>query len=264
MNNYSISILLNQSSVKRLFEIFENKRNEVCLVGGCVRDALLGKKTKDIDIAANIEPNKIIRILEKNNIKYEDYAYKYGSITAIIEDHKFQITTLREDINQTGRHTNIIFTDSWKKDAQRRDFTINALYLNNEGIIKDFFKGQEHLKENRLEFIGNMEKRIQEDFLRIFRYYRFLGIFQNSRLINGYEEILEYYCIDSFKYLSNDLLRQEILKMFHSSFSLNSFFKNKNNKEKRFWIKLTKDHFIKTHYALGLNNCLNKIDLLVN
>ena len=135
MNNYSVGNLLQKYSIKRLFNIFENESKEVRLVGGCIRDALLGKETKDIDVAAKVQPDEIIRILDKHKIQYENFAYKYGSIIAIIEDQKFQITTLREDINQMGRHTNIIFTDDWKKDAERRDFTINAMYLSNDGTI---------------------------------------------------------------------------------------------------------------------------------
>ena len=100
--------------------------------------------------------------------------------------------------------------------------------------------------------------------MRIFRYYRFLGIFENPQLINGYEKILTKYCKESYNYLSNDIIRQEILKIFNSSFPLNSFFNNKDNKEKRIWIELTKNHFVKTQYYLGLNKCLNKIDLLIN
>ena len=264
MNNYSVGNLLQKYSIKRLFDIFENESKEVRLVGGCIRDALLGKETKDIDVAANVKPDEIIKILKKNKIQYENFAYRYGAIIAIIEDQKFQITTLREDINQVGRHTNIIFTEDWKKDAERRDFTVNAIYLSNDGIISDYFNGQQDIVDGRLQFIGNIDERIQEDFLRIFRYYRFLGIFENPHLIDGYEEILQRYCEESFNYLSNDLLRQEILKMLNTSYPLNSFFNNKNNKEKRFWIELMKNHFVKTQYDLGLNKCLNKIDLLVN
>ena len=264
MNNYSLVNLLDTYSIKRLFDIFENESKEVRLVGGCIRDALLGKETKDIDVAAKVQPDEIIRILDKHKIQYENFAYKYGSIIAIIEDQKFQITTLREDINQMGRHTNIIFTDDWRKDAGRRDFTINAMYLSSDGTIKDYFNGQRDIVESKLQFIGNIDERIQEDYLRIFRYYRFLGLFEKPQLIKGYEEILTKYCAESYNYLSNDLIRQEILKMFNSLFPLNSFFNNKDNKDKRFWIELTKNHFIKTHYDLGLNKCLNKIDLLIN
>ena len=261
MNNYSLVNLLDTYSVKRLFDIFENEAKEVRLVGGCIRDALLGKETKDIDVAAKVQPNEIIKIFDKHKIQYENFAYKYGSFITIIENQKFQITTLREDINQMGRHTNIIFTDDWKKDAKRRDFTINAMYLSSDGIIKDYFNGQRDIAEGKLQFIGNIDERIQEDYLRIFRYYRFLGIFQKPHLIDGYEKILQRYCFESFNYLSNDLLRQEILKMFNTTYPLNSFF---NNKEKRPWIELTKNHFVKTHYDLGLNKCLNKINLLIN
>ena len=264
MNNYSVVNLLDTYSIKRLFDIFENEAKEVRLVGGCIRDALLGKETKDIDVAAKVQPDEIIKILDKQKIQYENFAYKYGSIIAIIEEQKFQITTLRKDINQTGRHTNIIFTDDWKKDAERRDFTINAMYLSSDGTIKDYFNGQRDIAESKLKFIGNIDERIQEDYLRIFRYYRFLGIFEKPQLIDGYEVTLKKYCQESYSYLSNDLIRQEILKIFNTSFPLNSFYSNINNKEKRFWIELTKNHFTKTQYDLGLNKCLNKIDLLVN
>ena len=264
MNNYSLANLLDTYSIKRLFDIFENDAKEVRLVGGCIRDALLGKETKDIDVAANVKPDEIIKILDKHKIQYENFAYRYGSIIAIIEDQKFQITTLREDINQMGRHTNIIFTNDWKKDAERRDFTVNAMYLSSDGNITDYFNGQQDIANSKLEFIGNIDVRIQEDFLRIFRYYRFIGIFQNPHLIDGYEDTLTRYCKESYNYLSNDLIRQEILKIFNTSFPLNSFFSNINNKEKRYWIELTKNHFINTQYDLGLNKCLNKIDLLAN
>lgn len=264
MNNYLINILLDQNPIKKIFDIFENEGKEVRLVGGCIRDALLGMKTNDIDIAANIYPEEIIRILNIHKLKYEDFAYKYGSITTVIEDKKFQITTLRKDINQMGRHTNIAFTKDWKKDAERRDFTINAMYLLSDGSIKDYFNGRQHLIESKLQFIGNIDERIQEDYLRIFRYFRFLGIFQEPQLICQYEENLNKHCAKSFSYLSNDLLRREILKMFNTPFPLNSFFDRENSMKKRYWIDLVTKHFIKSNYEIGLKKCLNKINLLVD
>ena len=264
MIDYSITILLKHDSIKKLFDIFENEAKEVRLVGGCIRDAFLNKKTRDIDVAANIQPNEIIKILEKNKIPYKDFAYKYGSISIVLGNKKFQITTLRKDINQMGRHTNIIYTNDWKKDAERRDFTINALYLSQNGHLKDFFNGKEDLKNNTLRFLGKIDKSIQEDFLRIFRYYRFLGIFENPKIIQDYDKILYKYFLKSFNFLSNDLIRQEILKMFSSPFPINSFFDRENSMKKRYWIELTEKHFIKTGYDLGINKCLNKIDLLIN
>jgi len=263
MNNNLIVKLLDQDPIKRLFDIFEDEAKEVRIVGGCIRNALLGVKTKDIDIAANIHPDEIIAILKKHKLRYEIFAYKYGSITTIIGGQKIQITTLREDINQMGRHTNIIFTNDWKKDAARRDFTINALYLSSSGEIKDYFNGKEDLEKNIIHFIGSIETSIQEDFLRIFRYYRFLGIFENPKLIEDYDKILSQNFEKSFNYLSNDLIRQEILKMFNTPFAENCFF-IRDSMKKKYWIELVTKHFIKSSYEIGLKKCLNKIDLLVN
>ena len=263
MKQYSLSTLLNQKSIQLLFDIFERESKEICIVGGSIRDALIGKKSKDFDIAANVSPNVILEILSKNNLRYEDYAYKYGSINAYIDDQKFQITTLREDINQAGRHTNIILTQDWKKDASRRDFTINSMYLSRDGKIKDFFNSREDLKNKTIKFITNIEQSVKEDYLRIFRYFRFLGYFEEPNLIENYDEILLNYCEESFEFLSNDLIRQEILKMFNSPFPLNCFINNKNL-EKKYWIDLVKKHFSKTNYTIGLVRCLNKIDLLIN
>ena len=254
--------LLNQNSIQSLFEIFDENTNNISLVGGCVRDAFLNKISKDIDVAANIIPDKILIILNKNNIKYDDYAYKYGSITAFIEGQKFQITSLREDINPTGRHTSIIFTDDLKIDAARRDFTINSMYLSNDGQLKDFFNGKEDLKNSTLRFLGKIEKSIQQDYLRIFRYYRFLGVFENPNLINEYDEILFKYLEKSFNYLSSDLIRQEILKMFKTSFPVNCFFNKNDSFKKKNWIKLVSEHYKNEKYNISLDKCLNEIDSL--
>ena len=263
MNKYSLSTLLNQEDILNLFDIFESENKEVRLVGGCVRDALLGIKTKDIDVAAKIHPDDIINILKKHNIKHENFAYKYGSILATIKGQKFQITSLREDVNQMGRNTNIIFTQDWRKDSLRRDFTINSIYLKSSGDLVDYFDGQKDLAEFKLKFIGNIEDRIKEDYLRIFRYYRFIGLFEEPKIIKDYEKIIQNYFSECFIYLPNDLLRQEILKMFLTPFPLNCFFTDNNKNKKKYWVDLTKKHFIKNQYDIGLRKCLNKIELLI-
>ena len=154
MKKNLLSNLLNQKSIQSLFNIFEDNSHKINLVGGCVRDAFFNIISKDIDVAANIIPDEILIILNKNNIKYDDYAYKYGSITAFIENEKFQITSLREDINPIGRQTSIILTDDLQRDAARRDFTINSMYLSQNGQLKDFFNGREDLKNSTLRFLG--------------------------------------------------------------------------------------------------------------
>ena len=264
MKENLLSNLLNQKSIQSLFQVFDDNSYKISLVGGCVRDAFFNRISTDIDVAANITPSEIIKILDKNNIKYDAYAYKYGSITTFIEGQKFQITSLREDINQKGRHTSIILTDDWKKDASRRDFTINAMYLFPNGELKDFFNGKEDLRNSTLMFIKKIEDSIQQDFLRIFRYYRFLGFFENPRSILEYDDILARYFENSLNHLSNDIIRKEILKMFKMPFPVNCFFYKKNTIRKKNWINLVKEHFIKTSYDIGLTKCLNKVDLLVN
>ena len=256
--------LLEQSSIKKLFSIFDNEKIDIKLVGGCIRDSLLNIETKDIDLAVNSEPHKVIEILKEFNIKYDDYAYKYGSVTAYIDNYKLQITSLREDINQIGRHTNIKFTSDWKKDAQRRDFTINAIYLSPKGKIQDYFNGVKDLEKKELNFIGNPEDRIKEDYLRIFRYFRFLGCYDKIYNSVNNENIIDNFINHSFNYLSNDIIRREILKMFNMPFSLNCFYEDISERKKRKWIEITKSHFLKTKYDLGLNKCLNKIDFLIN
>lgn len=264
MKEKLLSNLLNQKSIQSLFEFFDNESKEIFLVGGCVRDAFFGKISRDMDVAANIHPSEVLKILRKKNLEYDDYAIKYGVISTSIEGQKFQITSLRKDFNSIGRHTNIRFIDSWKQDAARRDFTINAMYISRDGRMKDFYNGSEDLINCSIRFVKNIEDSIQEDFLRIFRYFRFLSIFEKPKLIEGYEKILLSYCEKSFNHLPNDLIRQEILKIFNSPFPLNSFFDDKENLEKRYWVELTKKHFFKTDYNIGLTRCLNKIDLLIN
>tara|TARA_Y100001970_G_C14220939_1_gene852628 strand:+ start:521 stop:1312 length:792 start_codon:yes stop_codon:yes gene_type:complete len=262
MNKYSISLLLDNDVIKKIIKIFEKKDIELRLVGGSVRNAILKRSSRDFDFAANKHPDKIINVLKENNINYCSYAKKYGSIIANINDKKFEITSLRQDINQQGRHTEVLFTHDWEIDANRRDFTINAIYLTSEGKLIDYFDGLKDIKENRVKFIGNIEKRISEDYLRIFRYYRFLGIFPKPILIDSYEKILNSNFLNSFKNLSNDSIRVEILKMLKNPYPLNSFCKIHNLKEKNYWLKMTNKHFEQTKYNLGLKQCLNKVDKL--
>ena len=264
MNTFSIDNLLNRRSVKSLLSLFDDKKGEIRLVGGCVRDTLLNRDIKDIDAGTTIELSELIKILKKKNLKYEDYAYRYGSIIVYLNDEKIQITKLREDIKQMGRHTDIVFTNSWEKDALRRDFTFNAIYLSFDGKIFDYFNGQNDLLRKKVKFIGDIEARLKEDYLRIYRYYRFLGLFDFPKLENENENILKKYSLESFIYLSNDIIRQEVLKMFKMPFAVNCFFKNIVKKDKRNWLKNTNNHFIKTKYDLGLKKCLNKIEVLIN
>ena len=262
--NDNISKLLNTDSIKLLFSIFKKNDASIRLVGGSIRDALINREIKDIDTATKIEPKEVINILKSNNIEYDDFAIQYGSIISYPLNQKIQITTLREDVNQLGRHTNIIYTTDWKKDAARRDFTINALYVGSNNKIYDYYNGQGHLTENKIKFIGEIEDRIKEDYLRIYRYFRFLGLFDLPKITLSDQKIVEKYIHESLLVLTNEVIRQEILKMFNMPYTLNCFYKSHQNQEKFKWVEIIKEHFVRTNYEIGLKKCLNKIDNIIN
>lgn len=144
------------------------------LVGGCVRDALLNKFNYDIDIATTLLPEEVIKILSQNAIKVVPTGIKFGTVSVFYNGEKFEITTLRKDLDCTGRHAKVSFTSDFAADASRRDFTINALsYCPFEEKIYDYFNGLKDLELARIIFIGNPKERIKEDFLRILRFFRF-------------------------------------------------------------------------------------------
>ena len=150
-----------------------NQKIHTQFVGGCVRKALEGELTRDIDLATTYKPEVIKKILLKNNYKVLDLAIKYGSITAISKNYKYEITSLRKDINPDGRHTQIKFTNNWLEDSLRRDFTINAIYCDRSGKIFDPVNGIKDLRNKKINFIGSPDSRIKEDYLRIIRFIRF-------------------------------------------------------------------------------------------
>jgi tRNA nucleotidyltransferase/poly(A) polymerase len=142
-------------------------------VGGCVRKAMEGKLTTDIDLATIYKPQEVRKILLKNNYKVLNLGIKYGSITTFSKNYRYEITSLRKDINPDGRHTKIKFTNNWTQDSLRRDFTINAIYCDRFGKVFDPVNGISDLKNKKINFIGNPDLRIKEDYLRILRFIRF-------------------------------------------------------------------------------------------
>ena len=171
---------------------------------------------------------------------------------------------MREDINQIGRHTSVIYTNDWKKDAARRDFSFNAIYLGNDKTIFDYYEGKKNLRYKEIKFIGEIEDRIKEDYLRIYRYFRFLGLFDLPSVNFEDQQIVEKYIHESLIVLTNDVIRQEVLKMFNMSYPLNCFYESNQNQVKYKWVEIVKEHFIRTNYELGLHKCLNRIDNIIN
>ena len=172
------SLILEQNDVAQVFDLFETyQKNSIFVVGGAIRDALLNREITDIDFATSLKPKTITEILNKENIKFIDVGINHGTVTAIINERKFEITTFRKDIFTDGRHAQVSFSNSLEEDALRRDFTINAMYLDKGGNLIDPKDGKTDLENRVVRFIGNPDERIKEDYLRILRYFRFLALF---------------------------------------------------------------------------------------
>ena len=145
------------------------------VVGGAVRNTLLDRPVADIDVATTALPEQVIATAEAAGFGVVATGLQHGTVTVVVNRHPIEVTTLREDVETDGRHAKVRFTDVWKNDAKRRDFTINALYCDAEGVIFDPLGGQEDIALKRVRFIGSADDRIREDYLRILRFFRFFA-----------------------------------------------------------------------------------------
>lgn len=146
---------------------------EVRFVGGCVRDAVLRRPIKDVDIATHDPPQRVLALLDEAGIHAIPTGLAHGTVTAVIGKAHYEITTLREDVETFGRHARVAFTDDWVIDAARRDFTMNAMFADTQGRIYDPFGGLQDLSAGVVRFVGDPMKRLEEDVLRLLRYFRF-------------------------------------------------------------------------------------------
>ena len=199
---------------KKILKILNEEKETSRYVGGCLRDFLNNKDSKDIDIATKIVPSEVIKILSKNGYKPIPTGINHGTVSVFVDGFTIEITTLRKDKNQDGRHSEVEFTDDWHVDASRRDFTINAIYMNEDGNLFDPFNGESDLKNKIVKFIGNPEERLNEDYLRILRYFRFVSIYESiieedvkKVLKNNKEKILD---------LSRERIHQEFFRILQS------------------------------------------------
>lgn len=163
--------------VVRLLSAFTDHQDKIWFVGGCVRDALLGRPVADVDLAAALSPDGVQSALASAGIRTSLYGLSHGTVTALIGGRGFEITTLRRDVATDGRRASVSFDAHWTEDAARRDFTFNALYLTPADILYDPFGGRDDLAAGRVRFIGDSAARIQEDYLRILRFFRFHAFF---------------------------------------------------------------------------------------
>ena len=165
------------SELKELMRLLSSSGKECYIVGGAVRDLLLGyKKFKDVDITTSLSVEQLKQIFHQNQIRFDDRALKYGCLTVRNKKRNFQITSFRKDIRTFGRAADIEFVENIEEDAKRRDFTINAFYCSYNGQIIDPLGNLEDLNKIKLDFIGDPEFRIKEDYLRILRFFRFVAV----------------------------------------------------------------------------------------
>ncbi|MBX2835077.1 MAG: CCA tRNA nucleotidyltransferase [Micavibrio sp.] len=186
------------------------------LVGGCIRNTLLGSPVDDIDVATLLLPHDVLLRLESEGFKVIPTGIDHGTVTAVRDGRAYEITTLRKDVETYGRHAVVAFSDSWVEDAKRRDFTVNTLLCDAMGRLYDPLGcGYEDLKNQRIVFVGEADKRIREDYLRILRYFRFHG---NYGLGPPDAEALAACtrCTDGLKGLSKERKTQEIFKIVMS------------------------------------------------
>lgn len=199
----------------KIIEIIENAGYETRLAGGCVRDRLMGIEPKDYDLASSAPPEIILKLFQKKPFKAIATGLEHGTITVVYRLKTFEITTLRKDVATDGRHAQVAFGSSFEDDAQRRDFSINAMYEDKNGKIYDYNQGQEDIKSKKLQFVGNPSQRIEEDYLRILRFFRF-----KARLTFTSEE-KTLLAIDKLKEglieISRERINQEIFELFSYS-----------------------------------------------
>jgi len=226
-----------------------SKNSEIRYVGGCVRKIINREKVDDIDLAVNLKPKDVCDALNNKNIKYYESGIEHGTITAIINNTKFEITSLRKDVDTDGRHAKVEFSDNWKEDASRRDFTINSIYADIEGSLFDPFDGKKDLENGKVKFIGDIEIRIKEDYLRILRYVRFflnyskdkhdpkiiktikknlsgVSVISSERLLDEFQKLLRS---EGFLKLTKDQDCLEIINLIFPQFKNISIFNKLNN-----------------------------------
>ena len=226
--NLGFKNIKKETAVEQIFNAINHfsTNSELRYVGGCVRKIINKEKVDDIDLAVNLKPSEVSDALKSKNIKYYESGIEHGTITALIDNIKFEITSLRKDIDTDGRHATVEFSDNWKEDASRRDFSINSIYSDIEGNLFDPFDGKKDLKNGNVNFIGDVETRIKEDYLRILRYIRFFLNYSKNKHDPKTIKIIKKN-LSGFSNISSERLLNEFQKLLRS----NGFFKLMKDKD---------------------------------
>ena len=205
--------------LKKLEEGYAEDKTVVRFVGGCVRKYLSGEKIDDIDAATILTTDQIKEKLKNTDLKIIDTGIKHGTVTVLSDTKKIELTTLRKDVKTDGRHAEIEYTDDWQLDSERRDFTMNAIYMDINGKIFDPQNGIIDLKNKNVKFIGDPQKRIEEDYLRIIRFIRF-KVMYDIQLEKTTIEAIKHN-LTGIKKISKERILDELLKILE----LKSFLK---------------------------------------
>jgi poly(A) polymerase len=209
--------ITDQTPATKIFEAINSfsETSEVRYVGGCVRKVIKKDNIDDVDLATNLKPNEICEALKNKGINFYETGIEHGTVTAIIDEYKFEITSLRKDVQTDGRHAKVEFSLDWKEDSARRDFSINSIYSDGEGNLFDPNNGKQDLDKGLINFIGDTETRIKEDYLRILRYIRF---FLNYSKHNHDPKVIRIIKrnIDGISQLSSERLLDEFRKLTQS------------------------------------------------
>lgn len=206
-------IITNNATLSAFKGVFKSEINSFRLVGGFIRDYLIGLKSDDFDVATILNPEELRSFCDSNNIKFFDIGGIYGSIGIKIDDHVIEVTPTRLDIKSYGRHADIEYIPDWQEDSKRRDFTINAFYVDFDENLYDYHDGLNDLEAKKIKFIGNGLDRIEEDSLRILRGYRFEAQLPGFVLDQNDKKILENK-VQKLTELSSSRLKAELMKIF--------------------------------------------------
>ncbi len=200
-------------ALPRLLDVLDRDGEEARVVGGAVRNALLDMPIHEIDVATTAVPEEVVRRVTAAGFKPVPTGIEHGTVTVVIDKNPFEVTTLRKDIETDGRHAKVAFGRDWKADAERRDFTINALSVTRDATVYDYVGGLNDLAARRVRFIGDPKKRIEEDYLRILRFFRFHAAYGTAEHPDA-EGLAA--CIagrDGLDQLSRERVRMETIKL---------------------------------------------------
>ena len=204
---------LTEGALPLLLDVLDGQGEEARVVGGAVRNALLGLPAQEIDVATTALPQEVVHRVQMAGFKPVPTGIEHGTITVVVDKTPFEVTTLRQDVETYGRHAKVAFGRDWRADAERRDFTINAFSATRDGAVYDYVGGLADLAARRVRFIGDPKQRIEEDYLRILRFFRFHAAYGTSDHPDREGLIACINCRAGLDQLSRERVRMELMKL---------------------------------------------------